>query len=333
MKKVTTQAISVAAFLSGALVSTGAFAADDSVCMWPKMKVLDREIPKLSLRKTSDGSKDEARPASFSYEHPNAGNDYLLIDAALRWEAIECQPAGTFRIAVIPLLEVHRSKLDINEVKKATAKLEAEIWWGQLRGDEPGDAVGDAWRPLVKVEYGETRDSVKKKNFSKAAISVGAVSNLPWYPGGWISWACDAKPKEGSDVPPLCPDRFRWLPSVGVEYYDNLPVERTGLPVVAKINTTFAFGRLALEWWPFLAGRGTDHPSSHVQLLLEYIYRSKIGGDSLPQGDVGLLTYGLTYYLDPDQTIGIGIEREDGAGTTRNFVDEERTTVALRVKF
>lgn len=292
-------------------------------CDYPKMELSGRKVPKLTLRKTTDGtSKDEAKPASFGYENPDTGNDYLLIDAALKWDVLECR-FGTFQMILSPAVEVHRSEFESNPVKKTTAKIEAEMWWGLLQFAD-GSGEGSSWLPYPKFEYGQTRDSIKQKNSSKSALMVHFDSARPLRPSGWVKWKCDAV---------VCPNRFRWTPSFGVEYYDSLPVERTGLPTIESINSTVGVGRIGIEYWPFLLGRGTENVVSRLQILVEYTGRWHIGGDPLPEGSANLLTAGVTYYLDSAQTIGIGIEREDGESPVRNFRDEERTTVSLRAKF
>lgn len=328
MRRHSIQTLAAIAFCSFcAQVRAG---SSDGPCLFPTMEVLGRNVPKLTLRKTTDGSsKDEAKPASIGYENPDTGSDYLLLDAALRWEALECR-AGSVQFLLVPGFEAHRSKFDANPVKKTASKAEAEIWWGTLRGDEGG--AGSSFLPYLKLEFGETRDSIKHKNSSKYGLMVHFASNLAWRPSGWVSWKCNAIPDADGAVV-ACPLKFRWVPSLGVEYYDSLPVERTGLATIEDINATVSVGRLALEYWPLMVGDRTVAPDARLQLLAEFTHRARLGGDALPEGSATLLTYGLTYYFDAKQAIGIGIEHEDGENPSRNFRDEERTTLSLRLKF
>lgn len=323
------QAALAIVFLLG--IDSTAMAADaDGVCQFPLMKAFGRDVPKLTVRKTTDGSsKDEAKPASIGYENPNTGGEYLLLDAALRWDALECG-WGSFHTLLVPTLEAHRSKFEANPVKKTSAKVLVEMWAGKLKPYD-GKGAGHSFLPYYKIEFSQTRDSIKQKNSSSYVANMTLVSNRPWRPGGWVAWNCgDSETDDGTPMP--CPNQFRWMPGLGVEYYDSLPVERTGLPTIVDINTTVAVGRMAIEYWPILSWNN-KLAESRLQFLAEYVHRSRVSGDPLPEGDANLVTFGLTYYFDGAKAVGIGIEHEDGENPTRNFVDEERTTVSLKVKF
>lgn len=89
---------------------------------------------------------------------------------------------------------------------------------------------------------------------------------------------------------------------------------------------------MQLEYWPFLSGAVTTLPQSHIQLLITGYYRTRVGGDPLPQGDATLVTYAINYFVDPDQSIAIGLERETGESPVWNFRDETRTMIGLRLK-
>lgn len=233
-------------------------------------------------------------------------------------------------MSVVPVAEVHRSKLEADPVKKTSAKLESEIWWGMLQGNKGGS--GSPVLPYLRFQAGETRDSIKQKNSANYAGTMHFSSNLAGRPGGWFVWKCDQVAESPEDVV-ACPNKFRWTPSFGVEYYDSLPVERNGLTTIESINTTVGVARVGIEYWPFLFGRGTVAPAAPLQLLMEYSYRPRLGGDRLPDGAATYLTIGLNYYFDASQAVGLGVEHENGESPVRNFQDEERTFVSIKVKF
>lgn len=200
-----TRLIGTTLLAGAALWTRGACA--ESPCSFPTTKALGHEVPKFSLRKTSDGSKNEAEPALLGYENPDSGKDYKLWDLALKWDVLECKIGATGRFTLSPLFEAHRSTASDNEIKKTSAKVKMETWWGILRGNKDDRSDGSAWRPIVSLEYAETHDAVNHKNSSSYDLSVRAISALPYWPGGELVWDC--RTATPSDVSPSAQARGR----------------------------------------------------------------------------------------------------------------------------
>jgi hypothetical protein len=223
-----------------------------------------------------------------------------------------------------PSIEVHRSTESAAPVHKRSLAANLEVFTNASKlfnsdGDPlPPDLQPKGARRFTGILLGKLkteRDSEKDETTSVASIASSLYSTKNFNPG-----KITTHPKS------LLP-WIRYYPYLGVEYYDNKPIEQDEQVIAMPFSDWFVFGRMYLEWYPLARWRPAG-----LQVVAEFTRRELLGNDSHLDETLDHMTIAVNYFFDQKQRLALGLELEDGQGPTRNFLDERTTSVALRFK-
>jgi hypothetical protein len=269
----------------------------------------------LSVRQTFDGSKNESKPASIAYLKPlytaDIGVKFLEFDP-LKNSVQQTMPIG-------PSIEWHRTNTP-KASNTLAAKLNADWSIGQLKGFNPDGTE----RPnptgvpqhttgvLITIKPGATRDNIAEKIGNEDLLAIMLISNKNYYPGA-LTVDHDNR------------HLFRYLPSVGMEYYGNKNVfDGHG---VEQQGAELAFARARLFLVTYLFNRDKQDRN---ELNADYTYRWRVGGQTV-LGNTHLLSTQFTHYFDKKRTIGVGLTYDHGRDPTQKFQDLKQGKIALRL--
>jgi hypothetical protein len=294
--------------LATSLTATPAIAQDKD---WLQ-KLADKGV---QIRKSfTSSTKDAGLPASFSYENPDQGPDYWLLDVGIKAGTYLDDNEGPIRGRLYPTLEFHRSSKEAEEVKKTGLGLTYEFERGL-------GANGDTNRMLFadgKIDF--SRDSILDQTTRALTLRFGLYDVTGKYgPGRAIRFG---------DNELLV---LRWLITAGVEDYRKLPIKAkvNGETVVAAdaVDTTAGFGRANVELTPFAGALG-----SKLVLTATYTARHNLSGDDFFGKSTHLTEASADLYLDDQRRFSIGLSYQNGQDPTRNFLDEEFSSLGFKLK-
>jgi hypothetical protein len=268
----------------------------------------------LSIHQAFDGSKNESKPASFSYLKP-------LYTADIGVKLAEWDPmknCAQQSLPIGPSVEWHRT----NTPKKANsliARLNVEFIQNQLRTFQPDGtpALGPPDVVLHDVGYsfslkpGVTHDVLTHTDGAEHLFSFTVVSNKNYYPNAITVNG------EGRHL-------WRYGPSFGAEYYGNKAVFDRTETEQKSADLAFARGRLFFVAWPFNANM-----EDRNELSADLTYRKRIGGQNL-FGNTHYLSVQLTHYADKKHTIGVGVEYDHGRDPNQKFQTLKQGKLTLR---
>jgi hypothetical protein len=236
----------------------------------------------LSVRQAFDGSKNESKPASFSYLKPLYTADIGV--KFLEWDPLKNSTTATLPIG--PSIEWHRT----NTPKKSntlSAKLNMDLAVGQLRGFLPDGtpAPNPAGIPqhdigfLISIKPGYTHDILTHDDGGEHLLSLTLVSNKNHYPNAL-------------NVDTQGRHLWRYAPSVGAEYFGNKDLFDRTETEQKTTDVAFARARLLLVAWPF-----NENMEDRNEISADLTYRKHVSGQN-PFGDTHYLAVQLAHYLD-----------------------------------
>ncbi len=274
-------------------------------------------VDSLKIRKTLDGSKNEALPAIIAYEKRDGEDNYTNIDIAVSPGAISCgNTKNDFNF--YPKLEYHRSTSN-QAIRKSVIGLNADYSFLTskqiVRGKPP------KLSPHFLLEASVSRDSINDKTTRKYALLLTGKSFIKGAPGGAITFS----PIDGA---PTGPDAFIWYPYIGIESYENLPIELDGVEIAPAVEETFLTAKVTIEIYPF---RRIEKKG--LQILLNHTFRKLNGESPFIDYTTEHFEASINYYFDKEGHVGFGVDYENGSSPARNFIDEERTTIGLKLSW
>ena len=274
----------------------------------------------IEIRKTFKGSaKDEASPASFNMSGASGSDNYYNIDLAVKVSeyVFEFDRESLWKGRVYPSIEFHRNTNEQSEADNTQGAVSFEFERGL-------GSCSKSKNPFCKAMFIDTsfkvkRDSHNDKTTQSAtvftAFSGGNESN---WPGRTIVFGDSAF-------------KLIYMPSFGVEYHRNLPIEEKvdgeDVEIAGAIDEYFAAARLNVGVYPF--AKSLDEK---LKLVFDYTYRSTIGSNVLIDDSNVFTEVSLDYYLDEKNRIALGFSYSNGQSPSRNFLDEEKWGMGLKLK-
>lgn len=275
------------------------------------------EDPSIEVRKSFSGTnQDASSPAQLTYNKYDSGDDFFNLDVAVKFP--ECSPIDNtnntgnsvkyiFRFS--PILEKHKSTYDVSRVDKESVALNSEL-----------DFVFPSnINVFTNLNYKLDRD---KKN-SKTTRSISFYTSLLIehdYGFGRSTTVID-------DYLELT-----YFPSIGYEKYLKLPIEQKidGVQqVIAEaVDEDFWAARLQLEIFPFYTKL-----ENKLVVNVGYTKRWLSGKSEVIDDETNFTEVAVTYYLDSEGQIGIGLNYSNGENPSRNFLDEEKSSIGINFKF
>ena len=269
----------------------------------------------VSIRKTFEGkSKEESEPAKISYNNPDAGRDFWLVDLGVKFGEWDLCADCNGSVIVYPTFEWHRSTNEFEANNKVKAGPSMDILLGDLTKKRVIPII------LVKATY--NRDAVKDTNsgtFTGLAGLMGANKS-----GGGNTWLPMSHINDAGGNLIL-----RYAPFVGVEHNSNLIIERKGLPSIDANELTALALHLQIDLYPL---NSADSPG-WFEIVTSYAYRRRLNGDEQIGDHLNAFSVSANLYVDVGRHFAIGYDYESGRKPTNNFDDQHSSSIGLKVKF
>lgn len=275
---------------------------------------------KLAIRKTFDGSKEEQNPASFLYFREPTGSDteFAVFDVAVKLSEVELlENSNTSTLLLFPVVEYHRTTKVGKRINKYGFTGKAE-WrpFGITAPPPPGGAIMPPKGPGVYLpvaptlilEAKQSKDWESKTSERKFAAMVLFTSNYPFAPGG------DWRSASGAF-------RGRYYPYLGMERHQLRGVS-------ADTIANVAVGRVWLELWPI-----ATPTRQYFQVTGDAAFRRNLSDGSGLARILSDFTAGANLYLDGNGHVGVGVDYSKGRDATQRFVNREKTSIGLKIKF
>lgn len=256
----------------------------------------------LQLRRTFDGSKNESKPASISWNADYEGKKhYNIVDAGLKLLSIEpFKKSAGVALLFYPKIEWHRNSISNNDKQKnnLTGGINTEFLW----------TFGDHWyeNPYITGSFDYKKDFIKDLKTTQTK--------------GYFTFSGS---KEGSPGAVIRNKRkvmlFRYYPYTGLEYYRS--IGESGQKASMWVN------RLYFEFYPL-----SFKDYSYVQLSFDYTYRRVFSDNLYNQGNMGWLLIGLNFYPTGKANLGLGLDYSQGEDPTSNFVKTKLLALGIKLK-
>lgn len=251
----------------------------------------------FAIRQTFDGSKNENKPASLSYqENHKSANDFINIDLAIKLSELELLKNKSSVLIFYPKIEWHKSNDSTDIKNKLDGGINFEFIPFGLKS--PNLPSGVPNKGLIISPWFQGTSSYKR-NFidgvyeTKLAFQLSLVSNYKFLPGYSFR---DSK------------DNFR------ARYYPYFGVEYNHLPdlITKKVTEEFStyFIRLFAEIWII--------PQT-LQINIDGTYREIIDNKSSLRTSLPILSSSIYLYPGRQESLGIGFEYKHGYDNTSKF--------------
>lgn len=256
----------------------------------------------VQIRKTFDGSKDEAKPAAISWNSDYENSKfYSVMDLGIKISEFSfLDGKGPFKILFYPKVEWHRNTIDDDTKKKNnfTAGVNTEIYV----------KFGESWfaRPFISGSFDYKSDQVKKLETTQAKAFFSFSGINDGEPGAQVKDKSLAL-------------KFRYYPYIGIESYKNIAVPHQSAQMWAA--------RIFFEAYPISRG---EH--SYLQLTFEYTFRNIIDDNLYNAGDLRWATASANFFPDGKGKLGIGLDYSYGEDPSSNFVKTKLLSLGLKLK-
>lgn len=285
----------------------------------------------MGIRSTFNAPPQQQNPGQLSYLRDNAST-VVAADLGIKLDCDWVTNSDT-EILLSPTLEYHR-----DEDASASAAPVNKLSVGGQGAFYPEWRFVD-WRgsqisaePIVSVSG--TRDIQQRLTYGTASAFLQLVGHECLSPFGTVKQFVD-----GQYVDTECTGIVHgqnphtsllllYVPSVGVEYFDQLPLLKNGATYANGVNVGFATLRLNVEYWPI------DHTDQGgLQLIANLMFRERLGGTTaLPSSD-SFETLQANYFFDKKNHFGAGLTLSVGRDSQRNFLFERLWQFGPRFKF
>jgi hypothetical protein len=251
----------------------------------------------FAIRQTFDGSKNENKPASLSYqENHKSAKDFLNVDLAIKLSELELLKNKSSVLIFYPKVEWHKSNDSTDIKNKLDGGVNFEfIPFGlkspNLSSDLPNKGL------IISPWFQGT--SSYKRNFidgvyeTKLAFQLSLVSNYKFLPGYSF--------RDSNDN-----FRARYYPYIGVEF-NHLP-DLITKEVTEEFSTYFV--RLFAEIWII--------PQT-LQLNIDGTYREIINNETSLRKSLPILASSIYLYPGKQESLGIGFEYKHGYDNNSRF--------------
>lgn len=268
--------------------------------MFVKIPVLGQNSAfsgEVKVRKTFDGSKEEAKPASLSFfQNHRSKSDFYNVDLAVKIGDWEYTPENSSLI-IFPVIEWHKSTDEEDKKDKASFGFNVEFFHGKP----------DAKPFYIFLNTRGKRNFLNNVNEFKSALQLSFLGPTKKYWPGY-----QFKYKKSNEV------FLIYFPYVGVEY--------NNIPDLITDNTTESFtnllARIFTEVWVY---------PRVAQLTLTGVYR-KVTSSSNLRKDLPFFNISLNFYPLKQDVISIGYDYKNGYDVDSQYQLVEVSSVSLKIK-
>lgn len=251
----------------------------------------------FAIRQTFDGSKNENKPASLSFqENHKSTNDFFNVDIAIKLSQLELLKDKSSVLLFYPKVEWHKSNDSSDPINKIDGGINFEFIPFGLKTPNLPDERPNGHLIIAPYFLGTSsykRNFIDNVNETKLTFQVSAASIYNLLPGSTIR---DRKNNF----------RARYYPYIGLEY-NHLP------DLVAKGKTeefTGYFLRFFVEIWVV--------PQT-LQVNIDGTYRKIINNKSSLRTSLPFFNGSVYLYPGKQETLGLGLEYKHGYDNTSRF--------------
>lgn len=253
----------------------------------------------FALRKTLDGSKDEAKPASILWNSDYENKlFYVTVDAAVKIKEVTFLKRGN--LLFYPKVEWHKNGIPKDDKKKnnLTGGINAEYLV----------SFGDHWwqNPFLTGSFDYKNDFIKKLGTTQTKGFLSFSGSKTLEPGAKLNNSTNALV-------------FRYYPYSGFEYYQS--VNQHGQSATMWAN------RLYLEWYPL-----SRYYYQFMQITVDYTHRVILSDNLYGNASMNWLSIGLNIYPDGKGSIGLGLDYSRGEDPSSNFVKTNLLALGIKLK-
>lgn len=272
----------------------------------------------VEMRKSFSGtSRDSADAASLSYVNGDDGDDFYNIDLAVKLTSWNWDNEGNLQGRLYPVIEYHQRTQASNRVDTTSAGVVAEL--ERSLGDcyVSGISIDFCTAIFADIGFQLKRDSQNNKTIRSASLLTGLTGKYSFWPTKQISLGRFLE--------------FTYLPIVGIEHYETLPIEQKidgeVVTLADAVDETFQSARLNVALRPF-----HDELSGRLVIVLNQTHRWLLGSSDAIDNHTHFSEAALNFFLDDNRRIALGFTYSNGESPARNFLDEEVSSIALKIK-
>lgn len=259
----------------------------------------------LKIRQTFSGTVEEDEsPARVSYNDSTDTNPYFLVDLGIKSpERDLCPDAPRDRQCLYgTIVEWHRSTDDGTNKLTIGEDLSITI---------PKSAIS----PIIDATVNVGRDFHADETTASAHAFVTGFSEttVPAGPGR-----------------PIFGNHFEYFPYGGLEYYQNAAVKDDSDNILADaFHGAFAAAKVSVHILPLSTN---DGPNRRLELIAQYVHRSKISGSKHVDDQLGAFSASAIYWLDAGRSVGVAYTYDTGETPDDNFRNVSKSAVTLTFK-
>lgn len=272
----------------------------------------------ISIRKAVDGSRNESKPAAVTWvDDSTKDGQFYLVDLAVRFRERELVNEGDGSLLLYPAVEWHKSTQSGRKADQLSGSLRFEYRPFALAGYTSDNKrvpplvptqVLRAVSPLILGSIKYSEDLAREDDEIGGSVFLSLTSNKRGLPGAAF--------RSGDGA-----FRGRYYPYVGLERFEPT-IDGT------KAGVEFLTARLYFEVYPI-----TSLTHQYMQVVFEYTYRDRIGGDGFSGDSASELSLSVNLYLDDHGNLAIGYDYVKGEDPRNAFLDREISSVALKFRF
>lgn len=251
----------------------------------------------FAIRQTFDGSKNENKPASISFqENHKATNDFFNADIAIKLSELELLNNKGSVLLFYPKVEWHKSNDSTDLKNKLDGGLNFEfIPFGLKAPDLPNGSPNGKFviAPYFIGNSSFKRNFINNVYETKLSLQVSLSSNYKFLPGSSI------RDKKGNF-------QARYYPYFGIEY--NYMPDLVTKGQTEEFSTFFL--RFFAEIWVI--------PQT-LQVNIDGTYREVINNSTSLRTSLPILASSVYLYPGKQESLGIGYEYKHGYDNTGTF--------------
>lgn len=261
----------------------------------------------FSITQTFDGSKNEKKPANFTYyNNHKSTNDFLKVDLAVKLSQLELLKNTNSSLIFYPKIEWHKSNDSTDIKNKLDGGLNVEYIPFGLKSPNLSDDLpnkGLVISPCIQGTSSFKRNFIDKVYETKLVGQISLVSNYKFLPGYYFR---DKKDNF----------RFRYYPYFGAEY-NKIP-DLISEGETEEFSTFFI--RLFAELWIL--------PQT-IQLTVDGTYREIINNSTFLRTSLPMFSSSINLYPGKQESLGIGFVYKNGYDSDSKFQLAQISSIKL----
>ncbi|QKJ28846.1 hypothetical protein HQ865_03440 [Mucilaginibacter mali] len=255
----------------------------------------------IALRRSFDGAKEEAKPASILWNNDYENKlYYTVLDMAVRVSELDLLQTGHTSLVFYPKFEWHKNSIDKDDKKKnnLTGGINTEFlvsvanhWWAH---------------PFITGSFDYKNDLVKSLETTQTKGFLSFSGSHNFEPGAPVR----------NDTKAVI---FKYYPYTGLEYYNSINK--------GSQKASFWANRFYAELNPI-----SRYQYNFMQITIDYTFRKVLNDNLYNMGNVHWLSIGANIYPDGKGNLGLGLDYSEGEDPSSNFTRTKMLALGIKLK-